>query len=124
MTDFKKESAIYSNDFKRAVLMSVQKGEMTAHQASHHYGIKSPKTVYRWLGRSDEIFGSTFVETNSKMIEKKEESTEELKAELAAIRKLLDHERLRSESYLTMIKLAEEKFGLPIEKKSGTKQSK
>jgi hypothetical protein len=104
--------------------MSVQKGEMTAHQASHHYGIKSPKTVYRWIALTDEIFCSTFVKINPKMSEKKEETRDELKAELAAIRKLLDYERLRSESYLTMIKLAEEKFGFPIEKKSGTKQSK
>lgn len=132
----KKESVFYSDSFKRKVLTAIRDGEMSAFQASRHFGIKGSMTVYRWIDHQDEIFGTTFAETSSNMAEKKESSAEaltkelpeashaELKAELASVKKLLDFERLRSESYLTMIKLAEEKFGVPIEKKFGTKQSK
>lgn len=43
-------------------------------------------------------------------------SKEALAEELAALRRLLEQERLRSEAYLTMIKLAEERYQVPIEK--------
>ncbi|MEZ4776307.1 MAG: hypothetical protein R3D00_24240 [Bacteroidia bacterium] len=51
-------------------------------------------------------------------------SARELSAEVAALKRLLELEQLRSESYLQMIKLAEEQFQIPIEKKSGAKRSK
>jgi transposase-like protein len=127
MVKLKSASVYYSESFKNEVLQRIHSGEMSAYQAGRHFGIKGSMTIYRWLERQVEI-NPTFVETNLEMTEKKEASTEEsnaiLRAELAALQKLLDLERLRSESYLTMIKLAEEKFGVPIEKKFGTKQSK
>ncbi len=127
MIKLKKESVFYSDNFKRTVLTTMRESKMSAHQASLHFGIKGKMTVSRWVVCQDKIFGITFAETPSNMAKKKEESiaesNAELKTELAALKKLLDLERLRSESYLTMIKLAEEKFGVPIEKKFGTKQS-
>ncbi|MDX2283327.1 MAG: hypothetical protein NW241_04160 [Bacteroidia bacterium] len=50
-------------------------------------------------------------------------SREELAAEVQALKRLLELERLRSEAYLEMIKLAEGRYGIPIEKKFGAKQS-
>jgi transposase-like protein len=97
---------------------------MSAYEAGRHYGIKGSMTVYRWVDQQEKILGSTFAHTNSTMDKKQEVCPAELTAEVEALKKLLSLERLRSESYLMMIKLAEEKYGLPIEKKSGTKQSK
>lgn len=128
MIKLKKESVFYSDNFKRTVLTTMRDGAMSAYQAGLHHGIKGKMTVSRWVACQDKIFSITFAETSSNMAKKKEEpiaeSNAELKTELAALKKMLDIERLRSESYLTMIKLAEEKFGVPIEKKFGTKQSK
>jgi hypothetical protein len=104
--------------------MGIISGEMSAYQSSLHYGIKGAMTVYRWLDKRDKIFGSTLAETIHAMPKEEDKLPEELKAELLSIKKLLELERLRSESYLMMIKLAEEKYSIPIEKKFGTKQSK
>jgi transposase-like protein len=124
VTNFKKVRVFYSDTFKRKVLTSIISGEMSAHGSGLHYGIKGSMTVYRWLDKRDKIFGSTLAETIKVMPKEEEKLPEELKAELLSLRKLLEQERLRSESYLMMIKLAEEKYSIPIEKKFGTKQSK
>jgi hypothetical protein len=101
---------------------------MSSYQAGLHYGIKGSMTIYRWLAKRDQILESTFAEMEEKKDPLQERSKEELLAdvvaELAAMKRLLEIERLRSESYMTMIKLAEERYKIPIEKKSGTKQSK
>lgn len=85
------------------------------------YGIGGSTTVSRWLDRQDQILGTSL----SHMAEQadQDKSKEELASELESLRQLLAYERLRSEAYLTMIKLAEEKFQIPIEKKSGAKPS-
>lgn len=76
-------------------------------------------TIYRWLDRRDIIMGK---ETNqNRPDEDQPKSPQELAAEVEMLRQLLAQERLRSEAYLTMIKIAEEQFNIPIEKKSGAK---
>jgi transposase len=128
MSTYRSRQVHYSLTFKREVLKSVLSGEMSAYQASIHYGIKGGMTIYRWLANRDKIIESTFAEMEEKKNQSKERSEEDLLAEvvaeLAATKRLLEIERLRSESYMTMIKLAEERYKIPIEKKSGTKQSK
>ena len=46
----------------------------------------------------------------------------EMQEEISRLREALDLERLRSEAYDEMIKLAETRFNIPIRKKSGTKR--
>jgi hypothetical protein len=60
------------------------------------------------------------------MAKKKNESAElaELRARLALLERELSDERLRREAYQIMVKIAEEEFNIPIEKKFGVKQSK
>ena len=52
----------------------------------------------------------------------KDEQIRVLKAELKKARKEAELEKLRAHAYDTMINLAEERFNIPIRKKSGTKQ--
>ena len=52
----------------------------------------------------------------------KDEQIRELKVELKKARKEAELEKLRAHAYDTMINLAEERFNIPIRKKSGTKQ--
>jgi transposase len=128
MATYKRDQVHYSLTFKREVLTTILRGEMSAYQAGRHFGVKGGMTIYRWLDNRDKIFERTFVEMSDKKNQNEERSQEEsladLVAELAATKRLLEIERLRSESYMTMIKLAEERYKIPIEKKSGTKQSK
>lgn len=123
MTTNKKKTAYYSLTIKRQVLQRVLSNELSVAEASQEYGIGGSMTIYRWLARKEELLGadSTSVAIMKSITDEK--SKDELIAELATLRRLLEHERLRSEAYLAMIKLAEEKYSLPIEKKAGAKQS-
>ena len=122
MTKFVKSVGYYSLEFKRQVITPVVLGKMSAHAAREAYGIKGKMTVLRWLAKREEILGTNFMLDNLTM-SKPELNKEDLNAENKVLRKLLEQERLRSEAFLTMIKIAEEKHSISIEKKFGTKQS-
>ena len=64
----------------------------------------------------------TTVDTLQAQLAVKDEQIRELKAELKKARKEAELEKLRAHAYDTMINLAEERFNIPIRKKSGTKQ--
>jgi hypothetical protein len=52
----------------------------------------------------------------------KEDQIKELKATLKQAQKKVGFEKLRAKSYDKMIDFAEERFNIPIRKRSGTKQ--
>ena len=106
---------------KRQVLKRILSNELSVAEASREYDIGGSMTIYRWLSRKDELLSADSTGTIMEGIPD-QKSKEELSAELATVRRLLEQERLRSEAYLAMIKLAEEKYQIPIEKKSGAKQ--
>ena len=114
----KAKNPYYSATFKRSVVSRIESGEMSVLEAARHYGIGGSMTLYRWLA---EHKNATEMSKQSSEVKK---SAVELAAEVASLKKLLEQERIRSEAYLTMIKLAEEQFQIPIEKKPGAKQSK
>jgi transposase len=115
----------YSKEFKQKVLTSILHGEMSAYAAQNHYQISGSTTVYRWLAKKESILGPNFVPSTDGMKKNTQQDQEEaiasLKAELAASDRLLQIERMKSAGYLKMIRLAEEKFSIPIEKKFGAK---
>lgn len=99
----------------------VLSGELSISAAAREYGIKGSMTIPRWLNRQDELLGTKVSQMAN--LPDQEKNKDELVAEIRSIRQLLDQERLRSEAYLGMIKLAEERFQIAIEKKSGAKPS-
>ncbi|MDX2248157.1 MAG: transposase [Bacteroidia bacterium] len=122
-----RKNEYYSETFKTEVVKQIESGKLSVLEASREYAIGGSMTVYRWVNK----YGTK--STEMKRSEKKEKPEEvlaaelrarELSAEVTALKRLREFERLRSESYLQMIKRAEEKFQLPIEKKSGAKRSK
>lgn len=123
MTTYKRKNPYYSLKIKRQVINRVLSGELNAPSATKEYGIKGHMTVYRWMENREKILGISHSKMQTKSSESASSSKEELLAELASIKQLLKYERLRSEAYLTMIKIAEEKFQIAIEKKSGAKRS-
>lgn len=82
-------------------------------------------TIYRWLSHygSERNSDGGATTTAPMKQEPSSRSQEQLLAEVQELKRLLELERLRSEAYLEMIKLAEGRFGIPIEKKFGAKQS-
>lgn len=127
MSKYRKKIFTYTESFKRQVVSRVMSCEMSVSEASTHYGIGGRNTIYSWLNKYAPEWRK-IPEGSKEIMSKKEEKSpvfeEELAAELSALKLLLKAERIRSEAFLTMIKLAEEKYGISIEKKSGAKQSK
>jgi transposase-like protein len=127
MSKFRKKHRYYSEIFKKQVVDRVMSCEMSVPEATQHYGIGGSMTIYRWLDKyapewRDIPEEELLIESLNSMAKKEKSPREELAAEVKSLKRLLDAERLRSEAFLMMIKLAEEKYGIPIEKKSGAKQ--
>lgn len=114
-----KEVKHYSDQFKRRVIEEILSGEESVEYYRRKYKIGGSMTLSRWLDK----FAT---ESYMPMAAKKQTRDElaELKAELALLRRELEDERLRRQAYEMMVKIAEEEFNIPIEKKSGVKRSK
>jgi transposase-like protein len=127
MSFSKKKNQYYSETFRREVVKLVESGQMSVLGASRHFGINGSMTVYRWLEKYQDPEATPPSNESPLMSAPSQasaQSEETLRAEVESLKRLLEHERLRSEAYHEMIKLAESKFKIPIEKKSGPKQSK
>lgn len=117
----------YDEDEKLPIILELLKGENTPEEITEKYHICSVQTLLAWVGRY-------LTEENSLTLRDKPESEEdmankskddqirELKAKLKQAEKKAEYEALRAHAFDTMINLAEEKFNIPIRKKSGTKQ--
>lgn len=120
-----KEVKHYSDHFKRLVVNEILDGAESLEYYRRKYKIGGSMTLSRWLDK----FAAETTETATihyGMSKQQEESDElgRLRAELALLRRELEDERLRRQAYELMIKLAEEEFQIPIEKKSGVKRFK
>lgn len=108
----------YSDQFKRRVVNEILLGDESLEYYRRKYRIGGSMTISRWIDKfaPEEI--------SPPMAAKRKDSEEmaELKAELALLRRELEDERLRRESYQLMVKIAEEEFNIPIEKKFGVKR--
>jgi len=124
MSIFRKKNQYYSETFKEAVVSRVMKSELSVLEASKEYGIGGSMTLYRWLDKYAPEWRETPEPIIASMSKESEESAAELSAKIESLQKLLAAERLRSEAYLQMIKLAEGRYKISIEKKSGAKRSK
>ena len=115
----------YPEGFRKEVVEQVLSGKMSSNQARRHYGIGGKGTVHKWVRDYEALTKHVLRSSMKKQSNSREDLTkQELLAELEALKRLLSLERKRSESYLTMIKIAEQQFKIPIEKKSGAKRSK
>ena len=110
----------YPDEFKIKVVQEVLSGKITKEECRTRYGIGGNSTVLRWI--------RTFTgkPTNFPKVNHKEKSDEivRLREQLALLKKELEYEKLKSSSYLEMIKIAEKDLKIPIRKKSGAKRSK
>lgn len=117
-----KEVNYYSDEFKESVVKEVLDGLICKDEARRKYGIRGKSAVLNWIRKFD---GSK----NNQMTTKKKQSSttksiEELEAENLRLKQELEMEQLRSRALNVMIDIAENKFNIPIRKKSGARQSK
>ena len=116
-------------DSKAEVIVNSSGSKMTMGggltRAIREAGGSNIQVLFSWVGRylSENRLVSLQENNDDTMANKsKDEQIRELKAELKKARKEAELEKLRAHAYDTMINLAEERFNIPIRKKSGTKQ--
>ena len=115
----------YDEEEKAPIVIEFLTGETTAEKMVEKYHICSVQTLYAWVGRyvSQENLLSLRNQTYEDMAKRsKDDQIRELKAALKKVQKEAELEKLRAKAYDKMIDLAEERFNIPIRKKSGTKQ--
>ena len=115
----------HEKEDKDLAVLEFLKGEMSPSELVEKYHISSEQILYSWVGRylSETRLLSLQGETIEDMANKsKDDQIRELKAALKKAQKEAELEKLRAKAYDKMIDLAEERFNIPIRKKSGTKR--
>lgn len=127
MTKLGRTKPRYSESFKTKIISEVIERDVSIVELSRYYGV-SQKTITRWLDRFTNGNNSISLDSQThaelKKEEQQSESIEALQKRITQLESLLKNEKLRSAAYKTMIEIAQEKFNISIEKKSGPKQSK
>lgn len=108
----------FSPEFKSSIQNKILLGELTGVGACKTYGI-SRTTIYRWIAEINTE--SSDIKSMSRKKPSSKESKDELEARIKSLEKSLEFEQLKTEAYELLIKEAEEKFKIQIEKKSGPK---
>lgn len=114
-----KKVKYYSDEFKKAVVKEVILGRISQAGAMRKYGIGGSQTLPRWIAKFKDMIPIDEQEEGST-----EKSKEELEQEIERLKRQLEYEKLKSEAFDTMIKIAEKEFKIPIRKKHGAKQFK
>ncbi|MCC5912952.1 MAG: hypothetical protein JJU46_01145 [Balneolaceae bacterium] len=111
----------YSDSFKLGVVRRVAAGELTKEQARVEYKIGGNSSILEWMKKfgyySDPDIHLPMAKSHNKT------DPEQLKKKVRQLEKQLQHERIRSEFYQTMIDVAERELGISIRKKSDTNPS-
>ena len=109
----------YPDEFKIRIVMEVLTGQITKEECRRRYGIRGKCTVLKWIRKFSHEEGHL-----PQMKKGTNEEIEDLRQSLVLLKKELEYERLKSKSYLEMIKIAEEDLKISIRKKFGAKQSR
>jgi transposase-like protein len=112
-------------DLKRSVVRTVRSGRLSMREAMITYGIKTPKTIERWIKELEQE-NADLVESNAVWMKKNKttpKDTTEKNADVKALQKALEEAQLMNAALNTLIDVAEEQFQINIRKKAGAKQS-
>lgn len=125
-----KKNVYYNEEMKLKIVEQVLSGEISMCQAQRRYNIGGNCTISRWISKfmsQNNLNGQT-VQTdmvgNPSENEDPKGEISRMKAQIKQLEDQLEYEKLRSEAYETMIRIAEKEFKLPIKKKFGAKQSR
>lgn len=117
---------IHDDEDRTMAVLDFLKGECSPEDLVEKYHVSNLQTLFSWVGRylsENRLLSLSQNQSEDDMANKsKDDQIRELKAELKKAKKEAELEKLRAHAYDTMINLAEERFNIPIRKKSGTKQ--
>jgi len=115
-----KKQRIYSEEFKREIVKDFESGEFSVIQLEKLHGI-SDVSIYNWIYKF-----STFNEKGSRVVEKKNSSTQKLKeldSKIKELEAIIGRKQITIDYLEKMIDLAKEEFNLDIKKNFDTPQS-
>lgn len=116
---------ILEDEDRLKIVLDILGGDITPEQVQEKYKIASIQSVFSWIGKyisqqkavsSQEMFKEDMANKS------KDDQIKELKDALKKAQRKADYEELRANAFNKMIDIAEERFNIPIRKKSGTKQ--
>ena len=119
------EKYILEEEDRQQIVMDILQGKTRPEEVKEKYDLSSVQLIYGWIGKyisENEVLSLQEINEEEMARKSKDDQIKELKAQLKQARKELDYEKLRAHAFDTMINLAEEKFNIPIRKKSGTKR--
>lgn len=112
------EYRAYSLDFKHKVCRAYINGNSSKQEIQDFYDIRGHSTLLKWLRKLGYL--SINSESSFKTLTQVAKTNPETK-EIEALKARLLEAELKAEAYKRMIVIAEEKFKIEIEKKSGSK---
>ena len=124
----KRTLQLFPDEFKLKVAREYMETEMSQVALLEKYNIRGSSNITNWVrkfGLMPEPDQKRKNGYQGNIMKKGKEKTREEKAlenRVKELEKQLKYERLRSDALDTMIKIAEDKFEIPIRKKPGTKQ--
>lgn len=115
-----KSSKEIADEIKIEVVRKIQAGESSQFKAARELKV-TRYSVRTWISNYSmfNLDGSICYQMLENMTE--EEKNKELLQQIAEFKKQLEYEKLKAESLQTLIEVAEEKFGIKIKKKHGSK---
>ena len=119
------ENQYYPKEFKRKVVQEVIEGTFTNAEAHSAYGIRAKSAILTWMRKFNIVpnYSSpkkTNIAAESPMPKKEDALSSEQK--ILNLEKALEIEKYKSMLFEKIIEIAEEKYGIPIRKKSEAKQ--
>ena len=110
----------FSDSFKRKVVHDIENNLTSVGLVTKEYGI-SRTSVYKWVYTYSLLYKRGFKQVVEPMSDSKKIA--QLKAQIKELEQLLGRKQIEIEFKEKMIELAEEKYGVDIKKKYGSKQS-
>lgn len=112
-------------DLKRSAVNAVVSGRLSMREAQLTYGIKTDRTIQRWIEEFEQE-NADLVASNEALMKKDKTSkkdTADNKSDVKALQKALEDAQLKIAALNTLIDVAEEQLKINIRKKPGAKQS-
>lgn len=110
----------FSDSFKRKIVHEIENNLTSVGLVTKEYGI-SRTSVYKWVYTYSLLYKKGFKQVVEPMSDSKKIA--QLKAQIKELEQLLGRKQIEIEFKEKMIELAEEKYGVDIKKKYGSKQS-
>ena len=123
---FRQVKTYYSEEFKSQAVSAFQKGNETLPNLAQRLGVNR-HTLHSWIYNRGVSSQSSkkpiFAVSNFDAVKEEKLPPEAMEALIKELKSQLAYEKMRSESFLKMIEIAERELQIDIRKKSGAKQS-